>query len=74
MWVKDPALLRLWCGSQTWLRSRVVWAVAPTQPLALELPCAAPVALKSKKEKEKEESVSNLLLGTMAKKITFKNK
>ena len=27
-WVKDPALLELWCRSQTQLRSRVAVAVA----------------------------------------------
>ena len=26
-WVKDPALLWLWCRSQTWLRSHVAVAV-----------------------------------------------
>ena len=38
-WVKDPALLCLWCR---------LAAAAPVQPLAWELPYAACVALKSK--------------------------
>ena len=36
-WVKDPALLWLWCRQA---------AVALIQPLAWELPCAMGVALK----------------------------
>ena len=39
-WVKDPALLWLWCR---------LAATAPIQPLAWELPYAAGVALKKKK-------------------------
>ena len=44
-WVKDPALLWLW------LRPA---AVAPIQPLAWELPYAAGMALKKKKNKRKK--------------------
>ena len=44
--VKDLALLWLWCRPE---------AIAPIQPLAWEPPYAAGVALKSKKEKEKEK-------------------
>ena len=36
-WVKDPALLWLWCR---------LAATAPIPPLAWELPYAAPVAIK----------------------------
>ena len=39
-WVKDPALLWLWCRPA---------AAAPMCLLAQELPCAASAALKSKK-------------------------
>ena len=39
-WVKDPALLWLWCR---------LAAAAPIQPLAWELPYAASAALKGKK-------------------------
>ena len=45
-WVKDPALLWLWCR---------LAAVAPIQPLAWELPCAAGAALKSEKIKSEVE-------------------
>ena len=44
-WVKDPALLWLWCRPA---------AVALSGPLAWEPPCAAGVALKSKKIKNKK--------------------
>ena len=44
----DPALLWLW-GRPA--------AAAPIQPLAWELPYASGVALKRKKEKEKEQLV-----------------
>ena len=44
-WVKGAALLWLWC--------RPV-AAAPIQPLTWELPDAAAVVLKSKKERKKE--------------------
>ena len=43
-WVKDPALLWLWCRPA---------AVAPIRPLAWELPCAASLALRRKKRKRK---------------------
>ena len=46
-WVKDLALLGLWCRPA---------AAAPVQPLAWELPCATSVALKSKKQREKEKT------------------
>ena len=41
-WVKDPALLWLWCRPA---------AAAPIQPLAWERPHATSAALKSKKIK-----------------------
>ena len=41
-WVKDPALLWLWCR---------LAAAAPFRPLAWEFPYASHVALKSKKRK-----------------------
>ena len=44
-WVKDLALLWLWCR---------LAAVAPTGPLAWEPPYAAGVALKRPKKKKKE--------------------
>ena len=40
-WVKDPALLWLWCRPA---------AAASIRPLAWEPPCAAGVALKKEKE------------------------
>ena len=45
----DPALLWLWCRSQTWLGSEV--AVALIRPLAWEPPQAAGAALKRKRKK-----------------------
>ena len=42
-WVKDPALLQLWCKSA---------AEAPIQPLAQKPPYALGVALKGKKKKK----------------------
>ena len=39
-WVKDPALLWLWCRPA---------AAAPIRPLAWEPPCAAGAALKEKR-------------------------
>ena len=44
-WVRDLALLWLWCRSA---------ALAPIQPLAWELPCVPGVALKRKRERRKE--------------------
>ena len=44
-WVKDLALLRLWCR---------LAAVAHIRPLPWELPCAVGAALKSKNEMKKE--------------------
>ena len=41
----DPTLLWLWCGPA---------AIALTGPLAWELPCAADVALKKKKERKEK--------------------
>ena len=41
----NPALLWLWCR---------LASVAPIRPLAWKLPCAAGVALRSKKRKEEE--------------------
>ena len=43
-WVKDPALLWLWCRPA---------ATAPIGPLAWELPYAVGAALKSQKKKKK---------------------
>ena len=45
-WVKDPALLWLWCRPA---------AVAPIKPLAWEPPYAMDAALKCKKKKKKKE-------------------
>ena len=42
-WVKDPALLWLWCRRA---------AIAPIRPLAWEPPYAAGVALKKQKTKK----------------------
>ena len=44
-WVKDPALLWLWCRPA---------AATPIRPLAWELTYAASVALKNKKRKKKK--------------------
>ena len=57
-WVKDLALLWLWCR---------LAAAAPIRPLAWELPYAAPSAIKRKKKgkakrkekKEKKEIIHN---------------
>ena len=48
-WVKDPALLWLWCRPA---------AAAPIQLLAWELPYAAGTALKKNKKKKKKEFLS----------------
>ena len=45
-WVKDPALLWLWCR---------LAAVAQIRPLAWEPPYAMGVALKKRKEKKRKE-------------------
>ena len=45
-WVKDPALLWLWCR---------LAATAPIQSLAWEPPYVTGMALKSKKKKKKKE-------------------
>ena len=65
-WVWSPALLsrseiwhgyELWCRSQMWFESGVLWlwhrpeAAAPIRPLAWKLPCTVGAALKSKKKK-----------------------
>ena len=42
-WVKDPALLWLWCR---------LAATAPIHPLAWEPPCAEGVVLKRQKDKK----------------------
>ena len=47
-WVKDPALLWLWCR---------VAATVPIQPLAWEPPYAQGVALKKRKKKKKEKEI-----------------
>ena len=46
-WVKDPALLWLWCTPA---------AVAPISPLAWELPYVAGVAIKKKLKNKKNLS------------------
>ena len=48
-WVKDPALLWLWCRPT---------AVAPIRPLTWEPPCAAGAALKGQKTKKKKKKKS----------------
>ena len=49
LWVKDPALLWLWCRPET---------TAPNRPLAWEPPYAMGAALKrQKKRKEKKKKV-----------------
>ena len=45
-WVKDPALLWLWCR---------LAAVAPIRPLAWEPPCAMGAALKAREKKERKK-------------------
>ena len=50
-WVGDPVWLWLWCRPA---------AVAPTQPLAWELPYATSAALKRKKKKKKKENPSSI--------------
>ena len=63
-WVKDLALCELWCRSQTWLGSALLWlwcrpaAVALIGPLAWEPPYAAGAALKRQKKKKKRLMVS----------------
>ena len=47
-WVGDPPLLWLWCRPA---------AVAPIQPLAWKLPCAAGVALKRPKKKKEKKAL-----------------
>ena len=47
-WVKDLALLWLWCRPVT---------VAAIRPLACELPYAAGVVLKSKRKREREREI-----------------
>ena len=50
----------LWCRLQTWLDPALLWlwcrpaAAAPIRPLAWEFPYATDVALKKKKERERE--------------------
>ena len=50
-WIKDPALLWLWCRPA---------AAAPIRPLAWELPYAMGVALKKKKKEGKERKKKQL--------------
>ena len=47
--VLDPALLWLWCS---------LAATAPIRPLAWELPCAAPVTPKAKKQTNKQKTTT----------------
>ena len=49
-WVKDPALLWLWCRSQD---------AAPIWPLAWELPHALGTALKRQKQTNKKKNQKN---------------
>ena len=54
-WVKDPALLQLWCRSKMWLKSGVSCGigqrlVTPIGSLAWELPHAAGETLKNKQK------------------------
>ena len=46
-WVKDPALLWLWCRPAT---------IAPIRPLAWESPCAAGAVLRQKDTKKKKKT------------------
>ena len=48
-WVEGPVLLWMWCRQA---------AAAPIQPLAWQLPYAAGVVLKGKKEKQKQKQSS----------------
>ena len=50
-WVKDPALLRLWCR---------LAATAPIRPLAWELPYAVGVTLKTLPPKKKTRAYNML--------------
>ena len=50
-WVKDPALLWLWCRAA---------AVAQIRPLAWELPYATCMTLKKKKKKFKKDWITLL--------------
>ena len=52
---------KLWCKSQTWLRSCIAVAVAHIQPLARELSYPAGLALK-RKEKTKQKTWFDFLL------------
>ena len=52
-WIKDPALLWLWCRPAT---------IAPIRPLACEPPYAAGVALKAQKKKKKKRDIKLYLL------------
>ena len=51
---------KLWCRSQTWLKSALLWlwcrlaATAPVRPQAWEPPCAVPTALKKKEDKNRK--------------------
>ena len=51
-WVKDPALLRLWCR---------LTAAAPIRPLAWELPYFMGEALKRQKDKKIERKEERVL-------------
>ena len=60
-WVKDLGCHELWCRSQMWLGSRVLWlwhrlvTTAPTRPLAWEPPYAAGAAPeKAKRHTQKK--------------------
>jgi len=50
-WVKDLALLWLWCR---------LAAAAPIQPRAWELPCSAGAGLKREKKKERKNAMKLL--------------
>ena len=58
----DPAFLWLWCRPA---------AVARIQPLAWELPCATGMALKSKKERKKENKQVGMKMLPAKKSLLF---
>jgi len=53
-WLRDPALLQLWCG---------LAAAAVIRPLAWEPPCAVGAALeKTKRQKKKKKKKNKIML------------
>ena len=63
-WVKDPALLWLWCR---------LAAVAPIRPLAWEPPYAAGAALEKAKRQNKQTTVSGRQIGQICSSIKREN-